>query len=88
MFSRAANASKVALVHLVARLIQGRYTLLDAQFYNPHLEQFGLMEVPKADFMRWLEAALESEGNFYSSGEAGEDKLSGEGCLHLITQTS
>lgn len=88
MFSRATDASKIALVHLVARLIDGGYELLDAQFHNPHLEQFGLVEMKKAEFMKRLEAALSREGDFYSSGTTGEDKLSGEGCLHLITQTS
>lgn len=88
MFSRATDASKIALVHLVARLIAGGYELLDAQFHNPHLEQFGLIEMKKADFMKRLEAALSHEGDFYSSGTTGEDRLSGEGCLHLITQTS
>lgn len=88
MFSRATDASKIALVHLVARLIAGGYQLLDAQFHNPHLEQFGLIEMKKADFMKRLEAALSHEGDFYSSGTTGEDRLSGEGCLHLITQTS
>ena len=88
MFSRATDASKIALVHLVARLIAGGYELLDAQFHNPHLEQFGLIEMKKADFMKRLEAALSHEGDFYSSGTTGEDRLSGDGCLHLITQTS
>lgn len=88
MFSRATDASKIALVHLVARLIDGGYELLDAQFHNPHLEQFGLVEMKKAEFMTRLEAALSRQGDFYSSGTTGEDRLSGEGCLHLITQTS
>lgn len=88
MFSRATDASKVALVHLVARLIAGGYQLLDAQFHNPHLEQFGLIEMPKAAFMNKLEAALANDADFYSSGVTGDDRLSGEGCLHLITQTS
>ena len=88
MFSRATDASKIALVHLVARLIEGGYTLLDAQFHNPHLEQFGLVEMPKGTFMKKLNAALDRQADFYSSGTAGEDRLSGEGCLHLITQTS
>jgi leucyl/phenylalanyl-tRNA---protein transferase len=88
MFSRATDASKIALVHLVARLIAGGYELLDAQFHNPHLEQFGLVEMKKADFLARLQSALSHEGDFYSSGTTGEDRLSGEGCLHLITQTS
>ena len=57
MFSRATDASKIALVHLVARLIEGGFTLLDAQFHNPHLEQFGLIEIPRADFKRRLKVA-------------------------------
>ena len=65
MFSRATDASKIALVHLVARLIDGGYVLLDAQFHNPHLEQFGLVEIPRAEFKRRLKAALEIEADFY-----------------------
>src|SRR5690606_18990499 len=45
MFSRATDASKVALVHLVARLIAGGYRLLDAQFMTGHLAQFGAEEI-------------------------------------------
>lgn len=67
MFSRARDASKVALVHLVARLISGGYTLLDAQFHNPHLEQFGLMEIPRDAFKKLLAAALKIEPDFYSA---------------------
>ncbi|WP_084418590.1 leucyl/phenylalanyl-tRNA--protein transferase [Henriciella litoralis] len=88
MFSRRTDASKVALVHLVARLIEGGYQLLDAQFHNPHLEQFGLIEMSKKDFMQQLTAALEKDADFYSSGTAGSDRLSGDGCLQRITQTS
>ncbi|GGB61007.1 MULTISPECIES: leucyl/phenylalanyl-tRNA--protein transferase [Henriciella] len=88
MFSRATDASKIALVHLVARLIEGGFDLLDAQFHNPHLEQFGLQEIPKAEFMVMLKAALSREADFYSSGAAGVDGLTGERSVHLITQTS
>lgn len=88
MFSRATDASKIALVHLVARLIEGGFELLDAQFHNPHLEQFGLQEIPKAEFMVMLKAALSREADFYSSGAAGVDGLTGERSVHLITQTS
>tara|TARA_R110000782_G_scaffold26005_2_gene67112 strand:- start:133 stop:891 length:759 start_codon:yes stop_codon:yes gene_type:complete len=66
MFSRATDASKIALVHLAARLIAGGYTLLDAQFHNPHLEQFGLIEIPRADFKARLRDALAVEADFYS----------------------
>jgi len=59
MFSRTADASKIALVHLAARLVYGGYTLLDAQFPNPHLDQFGALEVPRARFKRLLDSALD-----------------------------
>jgi leucyl/phenylalanyl-tRNA--protein transferase len=58
MFSRVADASKVALVHLAARLRLGGYHLLDLQFLTPHLAQFGAIEVPRARYRRLLEEAL------------------------------
>ena len=88
MFSRATDASKIALVHLVARLIDRGYVLLDAQFHNPHLEQFGLIEIPRAEFRARLKRALKVPASFYppapqdqsigsgSSGSAGASSLS------------
>ena len=64
MFSRATDASKVALVHLVARLNHGSFRLLDAQFLNPHLAQFGCYTVPKKTYRPILDEALEGEGDF------------------------
>jgi leucyl/phenylalanyl-tRNA---protein transferase len=58
MFSRASEASKVALVHLVARLRLGGYRLLDTQFLTPHLAQFGAVETPRARYHRLLAEAL------------------------------
>ena len=58
MFSRATDASKIALVHLLARLQAGGFTLLDTQFTTPHLEQFGVEEIPRADFQQQLQHAL------------------------------
>lgn len=58
MFSRRTDASKVALVHLVARLRAGGYRLLDAQFTNDHLLQFGIFEVTRDQFQQRLAAAL------------------------------
>ena len=58
MFSRARDASKVALVHLVARLRQGGWSLLDAQFLTEHLSQFGAVETPQAAYLRLLKPAL------------------------------
>ncbi|MCA3700862.1 MAG: leucyl/phenylalanyl-tRNA--protein transferase [Brevundimonas sp.] len=59
MFSRATDASKVALIHLVARLKLGGWRLLDAQFRTPHLDQFGLIETPQFAYLRMLEAAMQ-----------------------------
>ncbi|MBL6454768.1 leucyl/phenylalanyl-tRNA--protein transferase [Belnapia sp. T6] len=58
MFSRARDASKVALVHLVARLRLGGFTLLDSQFLTEHLAQFGAHEIPRADYKRRLSTAM------------------------------
>jgi leucyl/phenylalanyl-tRNA--protein transferase len=58
MFSRMRDASKVALVHLVARLRLGGYALLDSQFLTEHLSQFGAHEIPRADYKRRLAAAI------------------------------
>lgn len=63
MFSRAANASKVALVHLVERLRAAGYKLLDTQFVNEHLKQFGVQEIPRADYMARLANALQASPN-------------------------
>ena len=64
MFSRATDASKIALVHLMARLQAGGFTLLDTQFSNPHLEQFGVLEIPRDDFKILLGEALAAEATF------------------------
>ncbi|MEL6858562.1 MAG: leucyl/phenylalanyl-tRNA--protein transferase [Pseudomonadota bacterium] len=87
MFSRATDASKIALVHLVARLKLGGFKLLDAQFHNPHLEQFGLEEIPREDFRDRLWEALRVEADFYSSGARGSTST-GTTSLQAITQIS
>lgn len=88
MFSRATDASKIALVHLTARLIAGGYSLLDAQFHNPHLEQFGLEEISREEFRQLLWKALSHEGDFYSLGARGSGISDGATALHWITQIS
>jgi leucyl/phenylalanyl-tRNA--protein transferase len=65
MFSRATDASKVALVHLAARLRVGGYRLLDAQFHTEHLAQFGLETVSRQAFRRRLRDALALNGDFH-----------------------
>lgn len=64
MFHRARDASKVALVHLVARLRTGGYSLLDTQFVTEHLKTFGALEVSRRQYHRLLEAALIGEADF------------------------
>ena len=64
MFHRARDASKIALVHLVARLRAGRYCLLDTQFVTDHLRTFGAVEVARAAYHKMLDAALVGEGKF------------------------
>ncbi|HEB79094.1 MAG TPA: leucyl/phenylalanyl-tRNA--protein transferase, partial [Rhodospirillales bacterium] len=64
MFHTAANASKVALVHLVARLKLGGYVLLDTQFVTDHLKQFGIIEIPARKYLTRLDKALEIEAAF------------------------
>ncbi len=59
MFSRQTDASKVALVHLVARLRRGGFTLLDVQFVTDHLKRFGVVEIPREDYQARLAAAIE-----------------------------
>jgi leucyl/phenylalanyl-tRNA--protein transferase len=73
MFSRSDNASKVALVHLVARLRKGGYTLLDTQFVTEHLAQFGAVEIPRRQYLRLLADALDKRAVFY--GDLGVDEV-------------
>ena len=54
MFSRTSNASRVALVHLCARLWKTGFKILDAQFMNPHLKQFGAYEIPQSEYVQKL----------------------------------
>jgi leucyl/phenylalanyl-tRNA--protein transferase len=58
MFHRARDASKVALVHLVARLIAGRFELLDTQYVTEHLKSFGAIEVPRRRYAALLDKAI------------------------------
>lgn len=84
MFSRARDASKVALAHLVARLRVGGYALLDAQFITDHLLQFGAREIGRGDYRRRLDSALKLEGDFYRFAGDGD----GAAVLQAISQTS
>jgi leucyl/phenylalanyl-tRNA--protein transferase len=64
MFHRARDASKIALIHLVARLKAGNYRLLDTQFVTDHLKIFGAIEVPRRQYHKLLEEALAGEADF------------------------
>jgi|SRR5579871_2688854 len=79
MFSQERDASKVALVHLVARLKKGGFTLLDTQFMTAHLKQFGTIEIPRADYLARLKEALAREAYWPEpSGSVGKASLSVE----------
>ena len=83
MFHRARDASKVALVHLVARLKAGQYRLLDAQFVTEHLRTFGAIEVTRPAYHKLLDAALVGEGDF---GALALDRpVSGDAALTRLT---
>jgi leucyl/phenylalanyl-tRNA--protein transferase len=64
MFHRASDASKVALVHLVARLIAGGFTLLDTQYVTEHLRSLGAIEISRRRYRSQLDLALLHEGEF------------------------
>jgi leucyl/phenylalanyl-tRNA--protein transferase len=84
MFSLARDSSKVALIHLVARLIAGGYQLLDTQFLTGHLSQFGAQDIPRAHYRKRLLQAL--------AGDADFDRLpayaDGASVLQAISQAS
>ncbi|MHA3915775.1 leucyl/phenylalanyl-tRNA--protein transferase [Halovulum sp. GXIMD14793] len=84
MFSHRTDASKIALVHLVARLRVGGFTLLDTQFTTPHLERLGAVEISRDDYRSRLAAALRRPADFWRL-PVGSDHPS---VLQLSTQTS
>jgi len=83
MFHRVTDASKVALVHLVARLRRGGFTLLDTQFITPHLMTLGAIEISRAEYRRRLATAIETSAKFYRDLDAA-----GVALLQSITHTS
>jgi leucyl/phenylalanyl-tRNA--protein transferase len=83
MFSRRTDASKVALVHLAARLIAGGFVLLDTQFLTEHLARFGAEEIPRREYQRRLARALRVEADFQRLAS-----VDGAAALQLITQAS
>jgi leucyl/phenylalanyl-tRNA---protein transferase len=71
MFSRATDASKVALVHLVARLRAGGFMLLDAQFMTSHLARFGARPIRREAYRRMLDEAIDSDADFFAFKDDG-----------------
>ncbi len=98
MFSVERDASKVALVHLVAQLKHYAFRLLDAQFVTEHLKQFGAVEIPRTEYLEILENAIYSnvsssasvESRFISSPSLdwASNGITGELALQSISQTS
>ncbi len=83
MFSHERDASKVALVHLVARLRAGGFMLLDTQFTTAHLKQFGAIDVDRRVYQAMLEEAISADADFYFLGGATSDFI-----LQSVSQTS
>lgn len=103
MFSRVADASKAALVELVARLRASGFVLLDTQFITEHLQRFGAIEISRVEYMNRLRRALPLGARFPTEpypfwpslvgggAEPGSGAASGSGSTgsaHSITQTS
>jgi leucyl/phenylalanyl-tRNA---protein transferase len=84
MFHRARDASKVALVHLVARLRAGRFRLLDTQFVTEHLKMFGAIEVSRRQYHKLLDAAVASDADF--GAWPADVSMSGEQALEFLAK--
>ncbi len=71
MFSFVSNASKVTLIHLLERLKFGGFKILDTQFINEHLKQFGALEVSNKEFKNIIEKNINKDANFYLYSKKG-----------------
>lgn len=69
MFSRMADASKVALVHLVERLRQRGFILLDTQYVTEHLQRLGAIELPRRSYLRLLAKAIAINTSFMDQNQ-------------------
>ncbi len=87
MFSRESNASKTAFGHLIGRLKLAGFWMIDTQFYTDHLSQFGVVEIPDADYQLRLDRALRINAQFPVVSSASSD-WSTTRVLQSITQTS
>lgn len=89
MFSIETDASKVALVHLVARLSRNGFKLLDTQFLTDHLVRFGAIEVPRERYLKMLAEALGQPAGFYCPEDgAAAPPLSGAAAISALQSTS
>ncbi len=89
MFSEETDASKVALVHLVARLRRNGFRLLDTQFLTEHLARFGAVEVPRRRYLALLAEALRQPADFYcASDDAASPPPSGAAVISALQSTS
>ncbi|MAX75009.1 leucyl/phenylalanyl-tRNA--protein transferase [Alterinioella nitratireducens] len=84
MFSRRTNASKIALAYLVKRLRYGGFQLFDTQFVTDHLLSMGAVEIPRSEYRKRLEKALDWEADFL----AQPSPVPVHEILHRRTQTS
>ena len=82
MFHRVRDTSKVALVHLVARLIAGGFELLDTQYVTEHLRSFGAVEISRRRYTALLDRAIKGEADFCKLPV--DQPISGEQALEII----
>ena len=82
MFHRARDASKVALVHLVARLIAGGFALLDTQYVTEHLRSLGAVEISRRRYRTLLDKAIAGEADFQKL--PADRPVSGAQALQII----
>src|SRR6202008_3796703 len=87
MFHRGRDASKVALVHLIARLIGGGFELLDTQYVTEHLKSFGAVEIPRRRYRILLDRAIAGEPADFEKLPATQP-ISGAGALEIIAARS
>ena len=83
MFSKVTNSSKLSLLYLISILIKNNFELLDSQFYNAHLIQFGAFEISDFKYQDRLEKSLEKKCLFNNIDYS--DSIS---ILQSLTQTS
>lgn len=84
MFHHVTDASKVALMHLAARLRHGGFKLLDAQFVTPHLATMGAIELPKENYHRVLNETLSQHADYFVWPK--QKQVSGAEVLAILTR--